>query len=194
MARPLTKFYQYEREKIRQHYAKYGRESLVKAGVCWPNKEELAFQRKFEETFYPSLNKLMEDMVVERKEREKEIQQKEKEFLKGMAKKDKLIQEFRAKQLASLEQEEAERKRQEKIVAEVREYLGFNIDQSDARFQEALAKKEEDERAMAKKALKKDKKSRTAMMLQQLLGVSEEEVLDSPSNPPREEDGKMKDK
>lgn len=136
----------------------------------------------------------MEDMVIKRKEREKEIQQKEKEFLRGMAKRDKLIEEFRAKQRASLEQEEAERKRQEKIVAEVREYLGFNIDQSDARFQEALAKKEEDERAMAKKALKKDKKSRTAMMLQQLLGVSEEEVLDRPSNSPREEEGKTKDK
>lgn len=151
----------------------------MKAGVCWPNKEELAFQRKYEETFYPSLQKLMEDMVTQRKEKEALILAQEKEFLKKFAKRDKFIAEFREKQRVLREEEEEERSRQEKVVAEVREYLGFNIDQDDARFQEALAKKEEEERQAIKRAGRKDKKTKVALMLQQLLGVDTEEVLET---------------
>lgn len=174
---------QYEREKIRSFYAKHGKECHIKASVCWPNKEELEFLKKYEQTFYPSLQKLMEDMAAKRKEKEAEMQAKSAEYLEKLANREKLLAQFYEKMAALRKEEEEERIRQEKVVAEVREYLGFNIEQTDSRFQEALAKKEEDDRKAAKLANKKDKKTKVAMMLEELLGVDKTEVLVTRTRP-----------
>ncbi|XP_053209501.1 growth arrest and DNA damage-inducible proteins-interacting protein 1-like [Panonychus citri] len=181
-----VKFYQlrkYKRENVKKFYAYYGRDSGLKPGVCWPNVEEADFYDKFEKTFYPSLEKLMADNEAEKQRIAAIKKEREDLVTKGLAQRDELIAQFYEKRAVKLAEEEEAKKRNEKLVAQVREYLGFNIEKSDPRFQEALAKKEEEERAKAKAATKKDKNAKLAAMLQKMLDLPKDEIKSSEKQP-----------
>lgn len=186
---------EYKREHVKSFYAKYGKDSGIKPGVCWPNREELDFRDKFEKTFYPSLEKLLKDNELEKQRIANIIKETEDSVAAGLAKREEQIAAFHEKRAIKQAEEEEAKKRSEKLVAEVREYLGFNIERSDPRFQEALAKKEEEERLKSKAKVKKDKNSKIADMLRKMLDISAEELTakskENPDNTETERDKKV---
>lgn len=171
------KFYyldEYRKDFIRPLYGKYGKATGLKSGVCWPTKEEFDFIKKFEQTFYPSLSKLLDDLKLEKETELKALRKREQEVIKNLKELPKWKKEFFEKlELRRLEIEE-EKKRHEKLIQEIREYVGFDIDPKDERFQEAVAKKEEEEKAKIKVAQKKDKHARITQMLQKMLDLPED--------------------
>lgn len=163
----------YSREYIRKYWATYGQASGLKPGVCWPNKSELEFKMKFEETFYPSF-----DEMVERKRKEKEVAAAElkkyrEDILIKLKQLPKMKAEFMKKYDQKAEEEKQELVKREKLIQEVREYLGYNVAPGDSRFQEALQKMEEENKAVAKASKKQEKQ---AKILAQLAAMASEDI------------------
>jgi len=175
--RKFTLLDEYKRDFIRPLYGMYGKATGLKPGVCWPTKEELDFIKKFEQTFYPSLSKLLEDLKLQKEQELQALKQREKEVIKNLKELPKLKKEFYEKlEIKRLEIEE-EKKKHQKLIQEIREYVGFDIDPKDERFQEAVAQKEEEEKAKLKASQKKDKHAKITQMLQKMLDLPEETDL-----------------
>ncbi|RWS31637.1 hypothetical protein B4U80_00919 [Leptotrombidium deliense] len=166
----------YEEKYVRQYYAKYGRESGLKPGVCWPSKEKFEFIKRFEKTFYPSLDEMLKDMEAEKKSAAEAIRRREEQIAENLKKLPQIKKEFFAK----VKEREAllrqEKQKKEKLVQDIREYLGYNIDPRDERFKEALVKKEEEDKLKAKSV---KKESRQQKLLAQLAQMAAEETKTS---------------
>jgi len=163
----LNELYQYKTPYVRNLYAKFGKETGFKPGVCWPRKDELEFKKKYEETFYPSLEQLMKELADEKAAELKEIKEREKEVRKGLKKLAKYKQDFferynqRKSEMKEKEDKEAKR------IEEICDFLGYALSPKDPRFAAAAEKKADLER---KEQLKLGivKKTRQQKMLEEL--------------------------
>jgi len=169
----LTHIDHYRRDYIRPYFAKYGKASGIKPGVCWPSKEELEFKLKFEETFYPDLQKLVKDEKAIQDEKAKEQKEYRKTVLSNLKKLPQAKKEFWDKFNAKKELEEEEKRKRDRVIQEVREYLGYDVSPGDTRFQEALTKKQEEELVVAKASRKQEKQ---AKILAALSAMAEEQI------------------
>ena len=169
----LTHINHYKRDWIKQYFGMYGKASGLKPGICWPSKEELEFRQKFEETFYPSLQTMVQEKKELKEQNEKTMTEYRKTILENLKKLPAAKKEFYRKFNEKKEQEEEERRKRERVVQEVREYLGYDVAPGDTRFQEALLKKEEEEQAV-KRAGKKQEKQ--AKIMAALSALAEEQV------------------
>ena len=163
----------YKRDFVRGYYAKYGEASGLKPGVCWPTKQELAFRVEYEKTFYPPLEQVMENNKRAKKEKEEKLKEYRATILKNLKKlpeaKKSFFQKYEEIEQAKLE----ERKARDKLIQDVREFLGYDVAPGDDRFNEAVAKMEE----MAKVEKKSSKKQeKQAKMLALLSAMAEEEL------------------
>lgn len=168
----LPKFYklrQFKKTFVRYMYAQYGRASGIKPGINWPTREELQFMKEYEEKFHPPLQVLV-DKVNAKKQAEIDYRvNREKEILANLKKLPKWKKEFFEKYHQMHKEAENERLKKEKLIQDVREFLGYDLDPSDPRFQEALIKKEEEEKKAAKLAQKGQKQSYTMTKLAALV-------------------------
>ena len=169
----FTSLEHYRRDFVRQYFATYGRASGLKPGVCWPHKEELAFRIKWEETFYPKMKDMVDRKKAEKAAEAKELAKYRSGILANLKKLPAEKKQFFFKLNERKEQELVEKAKREKVLQDVREYLGYDVAQGDTRFQEALAKKEEEEAAV-KKASKKQEKQSKIMSL--LAAMAEEQI------------------
>ncbi|RWS02927.1 growth arrest and DNA damage-inducible proteins-interacting protein 1-like protein, partial [Dinothrombium tinctorium] len=169
--------HQYRENNVRRYYAKYGKKSGLKPGVMWPSKAKFEFIKQFEATFYPSLEKLWADAKAEKEAAEKEIRQREAEIAANLKKLPQLKKEFFAKLESKRLEAEAERTKKEKLIQDIREYLGYDVDPGDIRFQEALLKKEEEDKLKAKAEKKISKQAKLLAKIAEM--TAEEKPADS---------------
>lgn len=169
----FTRFEHYRKDYVKSHYAKYGKASGLKPGVCWGSLQEVQFKVQWEETFQPSLEKLMDDDRREKEEKAAHIQKNRDEIMANLKQLPKALEEFQKKLDMKKKDEVSEMLKKEKLVQDVREYLGYDVSPHDVRFQEALQKKEEEERVVAKASKKQEKQAR---IMAQLSAMAEEEV------------------
>ena len=163
----------YRRDFVRQYFATYGRASGLKPGVCWPNQEELAFRNKWEETFFPKLSETLARKREEKEKQERELAKYRSDLLANLKKLPAAKKEFfnRLQEKKRLESEE--KAKREKVIQDVREFLGYDVAPGDTRFQEALAKKEEEELALKKASRKQEKQ---AKVMAALASMAEEQI------------------
>ena len=176
----------YRRDNIRKYWATYGEASGLKPGVCWPNKSELEFKMKFEETFYPSFQEMVERKKKEREAKEADLKKYRSDILTKLKQLPKIRQDFMKKYDQKVEEGKQELIKREKLIQEVREYLGYNVAPGDTRFQEALQKMEEENKAVAKASKKQEKQ---AKILAQLAAMASEDIKKADAQIASEKDG-----
>lgn len=202
----LKFLWQYKKTSIRRRYAVYGQSSGkslflfsktnhnhkgLKAGICWPTKEELNYMKEYEAKFEKSFQEMAERLQKRKAKEAKERTAREEEVMKNLKKLPTMKEKFWTdyhKLFADIEEEKIKK---EKVIQDVREYLGYDIDPSDPRFEEALAKKDEDEKASMRAARKLDKQRQHMEMLQALVSEAlEKEAKKSEPKEPQPADSK----
>lgn len=180
--KPEIKFLnQFRKVIIRRIYAEYGRASGLKPGVAWPSKPEFEIIKGYEKTFYPSLQEMLKTAAEKREKERQAYLAREKEVLDNLKKLPKWKKEFFSKYNQRIKNEEAEKAKKEQQIQDVRDFLGYDIDASDVRFQETLMKKEEAERKSKGQPLSKTKQ-RQAELIAELQELAKEAMAGSEEN------------
>lgn len=150
---PIESKYDFELYRLRHYYARHGSESKLNPGLCWPTREEILDTIEFEKVHEPPLQVRIKNVEEARLAEEKRKREVEEEVDKNMANLDKWIADYHGKK----EKKKAEmlelKLKKERLVEEISEYLGYEIDPRDPRFQEAVEQREKEK----KKALKAKK-------------------------------------
>ncbi|KAH7641592.1 growth arrest and DNA damage-inducible proteins-interacting protein CRIF [Dermatophagoides farinae] len=175
----------YKKNIIRKRFATFGKSSGLKPGICWPSKEELQYMKQFDAKFEKSIESMRENLLQTQKaEQEKRIK-REKQIVANLKKLPKMKEEFWKNYHNLFEKIEEEKSNKEKLIQEVREYLGYDIEPNDPRFEEALVKKDEEAKAAIRAARKLEKQKQHMEMLQAL--VSEALEKEKSTTKPTEE-------
>ncbi len=112
-----------------------------------------------------------------------------REVEKNLAKMPTLKKDFWAKYHQLYEDIEREKEKKEKVIQEVREYLGYDIQPNDPRFEEALLKKDEEEKAAMRAARKLEKARQGMEMLQEMVAAALEKEKKSSSTAAKKSEG-----
>ncbi|CAN7952033.1 unnamed protein product [Ixodes pacificus] len=169
---------------MRRDYARYGRSTGLNPGILWPPKEQLRETAYYEAKFYPSIRELLDNEKAKRDAEAEEARKREQEVERNLAK----VKEWRfamlereAKKKAAAEEQRIQR---EELIREVREYIGYNVEPSDPKFQEVMEMKEEERKQAAREARKKAKQER---MLAKLMAVGAvDQKTDAKDSKPKE--------
>jgi len=163
--------------ELRSKYGEHGAASGIEERWLWPSKQELQYMREYEQVKYPlSLPEMMAKAKQTRADSIEFTYKRQKEMKANFNKLEGWKQTVRDN-LAKKENEAREaREKREKLIEEVRLLFGKRIDPKDDKFQEALAKKELEEKK-AEKALRKQQKQQR--MLEQLKKISDAQREDN---------------
>jgi hypothetical protein len=189
----MTYLWQFSRQCVRKRYATYGRASGLKPGVMWPSKEEFHYIKAIERTFYPTLNQMIAKRKAIREEELRVKQKREKEIMNNLKQLQKWKQEFWQKYHKMHDDIEAEKLKKEKLIQEVREFVGYDLDPKDPRFEEALIKRDEEQKRLLKAARKQEKQRITLERLQTLAAEAMEREKDDESILEKSKTQKQKD-
>ncbi|XP_058807129.1 large ribosomal subunit protein mL64 [Phymastichus coffea] len=153
-------------------------------GICWPTKEAIEESLEFERLAYPkSIQEVWKEIEEKKKIAAEKIRAREEYIDKTVAKFD----EWRAALDAKIAKKEAEvqaaKEKKERLMAEIREQFGYNIDPRDERFKEILALKEKED----KKKKKEEKKKKKEAKLLSWLNSQVNEMNDKKDSQPNEE-------
>ena len=147
---------------IRQYYALWGKASGLKPGIMWPSKEELEWQKGYEKAFCKPFPQLMEEMRESKRIAAKIKKDREDDVMSKLKQLPKFKKEFWQRYHEMQDQLREEKAKKEKLIQEVREFVGYDLDPKDPRFEEALLKKDE-EKKREMKAQKKQEKVKAAL-------------------------------
>ncbi|CAL1287909.1 unnamed protein product [Larinioides sclopetarius] len=159
---PLEAKYDYKMHRLRRYYARFGEESNLNPGICWPSKEEMLEIIKYDEIFEPTLQERIQNVESKRLEEENRKKAVEYEVDKNMANLDKLISDYHAKIEKKEKKAEELKQQRERLVEEISEYLGYDIDPRDPRFKEAVEQRDKEKKKAIK--LKKQQESYDKMI------------------------------
>ena len=160
---PYGKFQQ-GKDYRRSMLAQYGSELTgVDPAMSWPTGEELRLAADWERLYQDKplaeqiaqVNRDIEQRKANRMAREKDIEQ-------SLAKMDTQIKQWRQRVNTKNMQAEMERGRRERVLAELREEFGYNVNPHDNYMKERIAEREKaliKEEKEIKKAQKKEKKA-----------------------------------
>ena len=160
---PYGKFQQ-GKEYRRRMLAQYGSELTgVDPAMSWPTGEELRLAADWERLYQDKplaeqiaqVNRDIEQRKANRMAREKDIEQ-------SLAKMDTQIKQWRQRVNTKNMQAEMERGRRERVLAELREEFGYNVNPQDNYMKERIAEREKaliKEEKELKKAQKKEKQA-----------------------------------
>jgi len=176
---PIQFMWQYRKPMIRRRYATFGKDSGIKAGVCWPSRDELQFMKQYEEKFEKPFKEMTAAVKQKQDEEKERIAKRVKEVRENLKKLPQQKEEFWASYHKLFEDIEQEKLQKEKVIQEVREFLGYDIDPSDPRFEEAIAKKDEEEKAAIRAARKLEKQRQNMEALQALVSEALEKEKES---------------
>jgi len=113
---------------------------------------------------------VMKENLEKKKAQETQYRTKRLKEIEGnLAKLPEQKKEFWASYHKLYEDIEKEKIKKEKVIQEVREFLGYDIEPNDPRFEEALQKKDEEEKAAMRAARKLEKQRQNMEMLQALV-------------------------
>ena len=190
-ATELKFLWQYKKDAMQKRFAKFGKNSGaffavnfansnskwfhlpgLKPGVCYPTNEELEYLTQYEATFEKSVARMRDDLRRRQTEAAEARTRRTREVEKNLAKMPTLKKDFWAKYHQLYEDIEREKEKKEKVIQEVREYLGYDIQPNDPRFEEALLKKDEEEKAAVRAARKLEKARQGMEMLQEMVAAA----------------------
>ena len=153
----------------RKIWAQYGAESGVNPAIGWPVKEEWEDKMEYEALASPDT---LQDMIRKCREetlaKEAAIQEMMEAIDAKMTNLEKWKKEIIDKKRKKERELQAAKDKHDRLVEEVKEYLGFKVDSKDPRFKEILEKKELEEKKRAKEAKKKEKQARALAKLRQM--------------------------
>ena len=144
--------------------AQYGSDLTgVDPAMSWPTSEELRLARDWERLYQDKplaeqiaqVNRDIEQRKADRMAREKDIED-------SLAKMDTQIKQWRQRVNTKNMQAEMERGRRERVLAELREEFGYNVNPQDNYMKERIAEREKaliKEEKEVKKAQKKEKQA-----------------------------------
>ncbi|XP_076341099.1 large ribosomal subunit protein mL64-like [Tachypleus tridentatus] len=163
----LYQDYHYSIRNLRKYYATFGSSSGLNPGIMWPTKAELENILEHDSVFHPSLQDVLSKVHHQREKEEKEKTLREQEIKNKIAKLDALKKEFYEQQAKKIADAKVQKEKKERMIEEVRQFLGYNIDPKDPKFKEMLEKKEKEEKRAEKEARKKEKQDKILAKLAQ---------------------------
>lgn len=155
----LTNIKHYRKEYVRAAYGRYGKESGINPGAMWPRKEELTYLKQYEKAFCHRLEDLVAENKAKKEQAIRERREREEEVYRNMQKLPAAFASFIEKVEQKQKEKEEWTKQREALIEEVREILGFRAKPDDERFQQALAKKEEEDLKAKKKEARKKREN-----------------------------------
>lgn len=159
---PNDHYYNFYMNRLRANYARFGKESQLNPGICWPTREEVLETIECDKIFEPSLEARLKRVEESRLAEEKRKQEVEEEVDKNMANLDKWIADYHAKNEKKTAEQLALKQKKEKLIDEICEYLGYEIDPRDPRFQEAVEQRNKEQKKARK--VKKQQESYEKMI------------------------------
>lgn len=147
---PIDHYYNFQMNRLRANYARFGRESKLNPGICWPTREEVLETIEYDKIFEPPLEVRLKKVEEVRLAEEKRKQEVEEEVDKNMANLDKWIADYEGKIEKKKAEQLALKQKKEKLIDEISEYLGYEIDPRDPRFQEAVEQREKEQKKSRK--------------------------------------------
>nr|XP_056706652.1 growth arrest and DNA damage-inducible proteins-interacting protein 1 [Euleptes europaea] len=153
-ANPRTPWWQLRPGYEARVYGRHGAASGVDPATLWPSPQQLARDEAEERELCPSLRQM--EAALDAREREEEARRREREELIAarMAKMPQMIADWRRERRERRAKVLEEKERRERLLAEVRERLGHNVDHRSPQFQEVVQEMEKERR----KELKLQKK------------------------------------
>lgn len=210
-ATELKFLWQYKKDAMQKRFANYGKNSGellyiqlksqklilylslgIKPGVCYPTDEELEYLQQYEGKFEQTVQKMRDDLKRRQKEAAETKAARIKDVEKNLAKLPAQKKDFWSKYHQLYEDIEKEKEKKEKVIQEVREFLGYDIQPNDPRFEEALLKKDEEEKAAIRAARKLEKQRAGMEMLQEMVAAALEKEKKSGAKKPEEEQAEQK--
>ncbi|XP_048348203.1 growth arrest and DNA damage-inducible proteins-interacting protein 1 [Sphaerodactylus townsendi] len=179
-ANPRTPAWQLEAAYEAKLYGRHGAASGVDPARLWLSPEQLAEEEAEERELCPSLREM--EAALDARERQEEAQRRSREELiaSRMAKMPQMIADWRREKQERRAKELEEKARRERLLAEARERLGYNVDHRSPQFQEMVQEMEKTRR----KELKLQKKQRR----EQVLAKKAAEAAAAASQPSKEEE------
>lgn len=170
---PLENKDDFQMYRLRSHWAKFGSQTNLNPGICWPTKQQILETIEYDKTFEPPLQERLRKVNEEKMAKEKEKQEYEAEVDRNMANLDKWMAEYHGKIAKQEEKVRQLREKREKLVEEISEYLGYEIDPRDPRFKEAV-----EQRDKAKKKELKAQRQRESYdkMLEKLKKIAQQKT------------------
>lgn len=146
----LDHYYNFYMNRLRANYARFGKESKLNPGICWPTREEVLEKIEYDKIFEPPLETKLKRVEESRLAEEKRKQEIEEEVDKNMANLDKWIADYHAKNEKKKAEQLALKQKKENLIDEICEYLGYEIDPRDPRFQEAVEQRNKEQKKARK--------------------------------------------
>ncbi|CAH1774980.1 unnamed protein product [Owenia fusiformis] len=153
----------------RRRFAKYGFSSEVHPGYCWPSKETFVELKEIDKIFEPPIEERISQMKAAKKAKQDKYDEKMADIEKKMAEMPKHIEKYRQKLQKQGEEKIKQAEKRQKLLDEAREFYGYEVSASDAKFKLMLETKEAEEKARRKK-MRKEKKEQ--MFLKSLEGMN----------------------
>lgn len=161
----------------RRDYGLHGGQSGVDPRLCFPTPEEIADKLEYEQVAFPLTIPQMIEMNKQAKaEKKKQRKEREDQVAKNLLKLDKWMEDLNTRIEKKQQEALAARQKREQFMDEIRQELGFKVDQRDPRFKELIERKELEQKK-AKKAEKK--KQREEIMIEKLRSQAEETLKEA---------------
>ena len=153
----------------RRIWALYGTRTGISPAVGWPVKEEWEDKMEYESLAYPdTLQEMVRKHQTEKRTKEEAVRARMDAIEAKMENLEKWKKEILDKKHKKERELQAAKDKHDRLIEEVKEYLGFKVDSKDPRFKEILEQKELEEKKRAKEAKKKEKQARALAKLRQM--------------------------
>lgn len=167
MVEPHFEFH-YKLRFLRQKYGKYGSKTGLNPGLCFPVPEELKYKAEYERLTEKPLDVMLEELKCKKAEKEEKRKARELEVEKNMQNLLKWRKEMLQKQRKREDDARIAAEKRQEVIAEIREELGFNVQEKDPRLRDALEKREAENKKRAKENREERKKIMLAKKLESL--------------------------
>ena len=152
----------HSKEYRRSMLAQYGSDQTnVDPAMSWPTDEELRLASDWERLYQDTpLTQQIAQVKTDIQQRKADRIAREKVIEANLSKMDSQIKQWKQRVNTKNKQAEMERERREKVLAELREEFGYNVNPQDNYMKERIAEREKaliKEEKEAKKAIKKEK-------------------------------------
>ncbi|XP_066298321.1 large ribosomal subunit protein mL64-like [Branchiostoma lanceolatum] len=149
---PKTPEFQKTLKFDRKLWGRHGEASGLDPSICWPTKAELAEMQVEERDWNPTLQEMQQSIAIKRSAEESDRLAREKRIAANMARMPKLIEQVYEERRLKKEQLEETKKSKERLIAQARERLGYNVHPSSPKFVAMIEEIENEERKQKKKA------------------------------------------
>jgi len=156
--------YHYTQAFRKKMFGLYGEASGVSPETCWPDSETIRQYREYEKVFYDG--KTFEEIVAEERKKVddalKHRVDREARVTANLERMDKQLKQMEANKKAKLERIAQEQEKRRKILQDLRQEYGYDIDPTQPQFAQRLEEKEKEYNKMLKEERKAKKAERRA--------------------------------